>query len=433
MSLDFGKIASGLAPIAWTDEPWDRRYIKERRDKEPLDREVVAPDPAFRDRIRTATWDDYDKIIISFSGGKDSLAAVFRVLDLGAPRSKIELWHQNIDGEHDSPAVMDWPVTRDYIEAVAVVLGLPLLYQWRGGGLYGEMARQGRHMAPIYFESPLRAKPISGAVFDHVGRNGLSVYRWDTKAGHLAGRGGMPAVSDNLQIRWCSDVVKIEPFAKAIIYDPRFDKKRLGRAPRLLVVTGERRLEGKKGPIIVVEPDGRQRVSALAGRAAYHMLEPHDTDAPGFITKAGKDTAKRRVDQWRPVMNMTEDQVWNVMRQHGIRPHPAYELGAWGRCSCSGCIYSSPTQIATWARLLPQQYGLVAALDDQIKAQGRKTWRNKLTLADWADKGVPQIDPKVWAFWRPYFMHTKKITPEMVRTKRWVLPAGASAPEGGPT
>ena len=44
--------------------------------------------------------EEYDLIIVLFSGGKDSVAAYFRLLELGVPKEKIELWHHDIDGGH---------------------------------------------------------------------------------------------------------------------------------------------------------------------------------------------------------------------------------------------------------------------------------------------------------------------------------------------
>ncbi|MBT4947243.1 MAG: hypothetical protein HON27_13890 [Candidatus Marinimicrobia bacterium] len=51
----------------------------------------------------------YDKIIVMFSGGKDSTACVLKLFNLGVPKEKIELWHHDIDGKGDQ--FMDWPVT----------------------------------------------------------------------------------------------------------------------------------------------------------------------------------------------------------------------------------------------------------------------------------------------------------------------------------
>ena len=81
----------------------------------------------------------YDHIIVSFSGGKDSMALVLDLLERGVPRERIQLWHQEVDGEAgvDQP-FMDWPITRAYCVAVAAFLGIRLFFQWRLGGFLTE-------------------------------------------------------------------------------------------------------------------------------------------------------------------------------------------------------------------------------------------------------------------------------------------------------
>ena len=37
----------------------------------------------------------YDLIIILLSGGKDSIACFYKLLELGVPKEKIELWHHD--------------------------------------------------------------------------------------------------------------------------------------------------------------------------------------------------------------------------------------------------------------------------------------------------------------------------------------------------
>ncbi|MDE3841062.1 hypothetical protein C0966_17510 (plasmid) [Bacillus methanolicus] len=49
-------------------------------------------------KVELFPLDDYDHIIISASAGKDSMACLFYLLDLGVPSKKIELWHQSVDG-----------------------------------------------------------------------------------------------------------------------------------------------------------------------------------------------------------------------------------------------------------------------------------------------------------------------------------------------
>ena len=43
-------------------------------------------------------------------------------------------------------------------------------------------------------------------------------------------------------------------------------------------------------------------------------------------------TKSRHVDHWRMVIDWTEEEVWSIMRECSVMPHPAYRLG-WGRVS----------------------------------------------------------------------------------------------------
>jgi 3'-phosphoadenosine 5'-phosphosulfate sulfotransferase (PAPS reductase)/FAD synthetase len=95
---------------------------------------------------------DADKYLVMFSGGKDSLACLLHLLEIGVPRSKIELWHHAID-PHGKP-FMDWPCTHAYCQAVADALGVPLLFSGRVGGFEREMLRDNTPTAPVFFQLP---------------------------------------------------------------------------------------------------------------------------------------------------------------------------------------------------------------------------------------------------------------------------------------
>ena len=41
--------------------------------------------------LQNAAFGNYDYIVVSFSGGKDSFACILRILEMGAPREKIDL------------------------------------------------------------------------------------------------------------------------------------------------------------------------------------------------------------------------------------------------------------------------------------------------------------------------------------------------------
>lgn len=110
--------------------------------------------------------EDYDKIIVLFSGGKDSLACYLYLKELGVNLSKIELWHHNIDGGiEDNPygRKMDWPVTQKYCKAFAEYEDVPLRVSYREGGFFGELYRIGASGLPVWIdpdtEEIIKCKP----------------------------------------------------------------------------------------------------------------------------------------------------------------------------------------------------------------------------------------------------------------------------------
>lgn len=258
---------------------------------------------------------EYDHVLVMFSGGKDSLACIL-LLDLGVEREKIELWHHDIDGREGNSLSMDWAVTPAYCRAVAKALDLPIFFSWKVGGYEGEMLRENAGTNPIKFETPVGVKQ---------GRQGKSKDSTRRK---------FPQTTANLLTRWCSAYLKIDVGRRAITNQERFVGK------RVLVVTGERAEES-------------------ASRAKYQTLEPHATD-----NRNGK-RARRHVDHWRPVHGWLEEKVWEIIRRHRINPHPCYKLG-WGRCSCQACIFGSPDQWATLKVIDPEKFAQVAAYEREF-------------------------------------------------------------------
>lgn len=169
--------------------------------------------------------ESYDHIIISASAGKDSMACLFKLLYLGVPKEKIELWHQSVDGgrEHYTE-LMDWPVTESYLEAVGEHYGIKTAFQWRSNGIYGEL---------------LRKESLTGDVY--YCENGKTVHL-PTRNGKSTTRLKWPAMSPDLRVSWCSPYVNIDVFRRVLNNHPRFQ----GTADdpkKVLVVTGERREE----------------------------------------------------------------------------------------------------------------------------------------------------------------------------------------------
>lgn len=312
----------------------------------------------------------YDRVVVAFSSGKDSLAALLRLLDLGVPPGRIELHHHAVDGR--GPVLMDWPITPAYVAALAGHFGLPLYSSWRDGGFRREMDRDGGPTAAVVFERP---------------EGGL---------GHAGGQGPpgvrrrFPQVSADLSVRWCSPVLKIDVLAAAIRNQARFE---LGRT---LVVTGE-------------------RAEDSPARARYRAFEAHRTHC-----------ARRHVDHWRPVLSWSEREVWDRIATAMIRPHPAYSLG-WSRLSCRGCIFGSPNQWATLRALYPDAFDDIAALE----AASGFTIHRAASVTALADRGVAYAAALADPALAELAGATVWTLPAIQRP--WSLPAGAFGEAAGPS
>jgi len=311
----------------------------------------------------------YDKIIIADSGGKDSSACKLLLLDLGVSPDKIESWHHDVDGREGSH-LMDWPVTSDYVRAVNDALGIPLYYSWLEGGFEREMLRDGTAKARTFWEQPDGTLGCSGG------------------KGPPGTRLKFPQVTGDLKKRYCSPYVKIDVMDAAIAGQRRFDGQ------NLLVVTGERAEESP-------------------GRAKYKTFEMH--------RKHGK---KRTVHHWRPVHGWSEAQVWDIIKNHNIAPHPAYYLG-WSRLSCMTCIFGNADQWASVKAIALGKFNKIARYEEEFGF----TIKHKQSVRELADAGVPYANmiPEYIEqatsekYWMP-------IMPEV-----WQMPSGAFGHSCGPT
>ena len=318
----------------------------------------------------------YDHVVLFTSGGKDATACLPHLLEQGVDPDRIELHHHEVDGH--GATFMDWPVTGAYVAAQAEAFGLPLFRSWREGGFEREMLRQDAPTAPILFETPHGLMRAGGA-------------------GPRNTRLRFPQVSADLSVRWCSAALKIGVGAALIAGQDRF----LGR--RTLVVTGERAQES-------------------AARARYANFEPHRTDTRGGARRP------RHVDHWRPVHGWDEARVWEALRRHGVRPHPAYELG-WSRLSCMACIFGSAAQWATIRHIAPTLFERIAAYEERF---GRTIQRAR-SIRALADLGRPYPAALARSDLVALALGETWDLPILGPPSAWTLPVGAFGEAAGPT
>lgn len=323
--------------------------------------------------------DDYDLIIVGFSGGKDSIAALLHLIELGADKSKIELWHHDVDGREGS-TLMDWPFMADYTRKFAAAFGLPIYFSWLEGGFEGEMLKNNSFSLPHHIETP----------------DGLVSLPRDTTRATPGTRMKFPQVGANLQTRWCSSALKIDVGRRSLNNQERFNNK------KILFVTGERREES-------------------VNRAKYFQLEPHACDR-----RNGR--SKRHVDAWRPVIEWAESDVWAILKRHHVLPPIPYRLG-WSRSSCMKCIFNDGQVWATLSHYFPGSLDQISMYEKHF---GKTINRKQIPIMDLAKASKPfQIDDDEaleQAVKHEYMLPVIDVTME------WALPPGAFGKGGcGPS
>ena len=321
-----------------------------------------------------------DKIIINFSGGKDSVACVLHLLELGVPKHAIELWHQEIDEPGDP--FMDWPSTPAYCRAFADALGLDLYFQRRVGGFRREL---------------MRHNDVPGSVtFDLVGGGARTVH---TKKEKGLTRLKFPGLGKIENGRWCSAILKIDVEARVINAEPRFS------SGVFVSITGERAQES--GP-----------------RENLAEIEDHRCDKPS-----------RPVTKWRPIHKWPEEDVWAIMRRFGVVPHPAYQIG-WGRLSCMTCIFGDRHQWASVRAIDPRTFDEIVMLersfDYSIKREGFLPDFIRQRTRDFPQGGISFVPPGTKALVRRAMSTAPWRTDIIVSPSKWTLPPGAFTGGGAP-
>lgn len=385
--------------------------------------------------------EEYDLIVVLLSGGKDSIACYYKLLELGVPKEKMEFWHHDIDGGHPARR-MDWRCTQNYVKAFAEAEGVSLRISWRVNGFFGELYRIGAS-EPIQWVEPdtgelmqcrlsanyLKCKELKEQSADEMeellkqygyrymfpAKTGDLSKRWCSaylkimvadsvmanldSIGELERLGGkrhkFPAKGSTHQGRWCSGSLK------AAVQDSITSNiERTKQDVKILVVSGERRGESK-------------------GRSKYNEMEIHRTNA--------EKKAHRIVHQWRPVIDYSEKDVWEVLKRHNVNPHPCYRAG-WNRCSCAMCIFSTPKLFQGIKELYPEDFELLKK-DEEILGFTLDNKCNLETFISGSQSCVYHEDKEAI-----HSLITGEFTTEDVYVKgKWMYPAGAfHGAEGGP-
>ena len=385
--------------------------------------------------------EEYDLIVILLSGGKDSIACYYKLLELGVPKEKMELWHHDIDGGHPLRK-MDWRCTQNYVKAFSEAEGVPLRLSWRVNGFFGELYRIGASEPIEWLESDtgeIKRCRLSRNYLKCMELKEKATEQLEEELKKYGYRMKFPAKSGDLSRRWCSAYLKIA-VADSVIsnLDQLEELEKLGGRRHKFPAKGSTHqgrwcsgnlkaavqdsvtsnLDKTKSGVKVLVVSGERRGESK-GRSKYNEMEIHRTNA--------EKKAHRTVHQWRPVIDYSERDVWEVLKRHRVTPHPCYRAG-WNRCSCAMCIFSTPTLFAGVKALYPEDFELLKQ-DERILGFTLDNKCDLETFINGAESCVYWDDKEA-----VHSLVTGEFTVDDIYVKgRWMYPAGAfHGAEGGP-
>ena len=316
--------------------------------------------------------EEYDLAAVLLSGGKDSIACYYKLLELGMPKEKIEFWHHDIDGGHPTRR-MDWRCTQNYVKSFSEAEEVPLRLSWRVNGFFGELYRIGAS-EPVEWMEPGTGE-IRQCRLSQNYRKCQEIKRkaaedMEERLKEFGYRMKFPMKTGDLSRRWCSAYLKIMVADTVMAnIDQLGELERLGGKRHKFPAKGSTHqgrwcsgnlkaavqdsvtsnLERTKSNVKVLVVSGERRGESK-GRSRYNEMEIHRTNA--------EKKARRIVHQWRPVIDYSEKDVWEVLKRHKVNPHPCYRAG-WNRCSCAMCIFSTPKLFAGIRELYPEEFELL--------------------------------------------------------------------------
>jgi phosphoadenosine phosphosulfate reductase len=201
---------------------------------------------------------------------------------------------------------------------------------------------------------------------------------------------------------WNLIVKKLMPPTRLVRYCCSELKERNGK--QRVTLTGVRRAESSRraesaGAVkIIGKPKSTQKVAEEMG-AKYRINRQG-----GMILDDDNDESRQMVEHCyltrrvtvNPIVDWTDDDVWEFLKHYGCRSNPLYECG-FKRIGCIGCPMAGKTRYTEFERYPKYKENYIRAFDKMLEArhQRGKPCRNGATGEEvfrwWMEEDLTQI------------------------------------------
>jgi 3'-phosphoadenosine 5'-phosphosulfate sulfotransferase (PAPS reductase)/FAD synthetase len=310
--------------------------------------------------VQPASLTDYDWIVISSSAGKDSLA----MLDFVTAQAQEEGVLDRVVVVHCDLGRVEWQGTRDLAEQQAERYGVRFIVVWRH---QGDLLQHIESMG--FFPRPSTRYCTSDHKRDQIIKAFTSL-TLEAREGDLLEQVEQRGMWPDPKRRYCTSDQKRAPVHK--LYTALSDKTRQ-----------ETHLSRRT----------RKVVKILSCQGMRAQESPARAKRKPFCRDDRASNGRRQVDNWLPLHQWTEREVWQRIRESRCADlvHPAYALGM-PRLSCCFCIFAPKAALVLAGRHNPELLAEYVRVEAKI---GHK-FRLDVSMADVAEAAkTSQGDEKV--------------------------------------
>lgn len=323
--------------------------------------------------------ENYDWIVVSTSGGKDSQTMLRRVVQLCEPLGI----KNRIVAVHADMGQVEWPGVPELAREQAEHYGVRFeLVSRRQGDLLQHVRDRNKTLQARAKASPPVPSPTNRYCTSHHKSDQIARVYTQLVAETREGTPPVPSPTN----RYCTSDHKRDQIATVMTTlaaetraapgegkmpwmkpSQRFctsDHKRDQQARLLTRLAGEKRRRGRRVRIL-------QCMGMRAGESANRAkLRP-------FYLDKRTSNSRKTVHIWLPIHQMTEEEVWADVKASGVRYHQAYDFGM-PRLSCCFCIYAPPPVLLLAAKKMPA----LAREYQKVEEEVGYTFRQGLPMAE---------------------------------------------------
>ncbi len=270
----------------------------------------------------------YDWIVVSTSGGKDSQTMLRYVCGLAEAAGVLD----RVVAVHADMEHMEWPGVPELARKQAEHYGVRFeIVRRPQGNLLQHVRDRARKLRERAKQAPPVPSPTNRYCTSHHKTD--QVNKLLTQLARETN--GTPPVPSPTN-RYCTSDHKRDQIAKLLTQLAREKGRRRG------------------GPVRILQCMG-MRAGESCARAKLR---------PFYLDKRTSNTRKR-VHIWLPIHHWTVEEVWADVRASGVPYHPVYDQGM-PRLSCCFCIYMPKPALVLAAKLAPDLAREYAAVEEEV-------------------------------------------------------------------